>query len=276
MAIENRLLGSGWLEPESAANTDYQPQYPYNNITETESGHLFELDDTPTRERIRLQHRSGTFIEMHPNGDEVHKVYGDGYEITIKDKNVLIQGDCSVTIRGDSVINVEGNKIEKIKGNYELYVEGNYNHVTKGTAAYLSEKDMDIGSGVSLAGAVTGLGGTGTLRLYSGRDMFITGDFRVGGDIVCDSLQSRYSVDAGLGVTAGPLGFVTATGGVSAGVPVAVPGNMICSGAFIGPTAWLGTMTAVWMTDVINLIQHNIHLHPAPNGTTGTPTVLFI
>ena len=59
-----------WTEPESAANTDYQPVYPYNNITQTEAGHTFELDDTPTRERVRLQHRSGTFIEMHPNGDE--------------------------------------------------------------------------------------------------------------------------------------------------------------------------------------------------------------
>ena len=83
---------NSWTEPESAANTDYQPIYPYNNVQVTESGHSFEMDDTPTRERVRLQHRSGTFIEMHPNGDEVHKVYGNGYEITIKDKNVLIKG----------------------------------------------------------------------------------------------------------------------------------------------------------------------------------------
>jgi hypothetical protein len=51
------------------------------------------MDDTPTRERIRLQHRIGTFMEMYPNGDEVHKVYGTGYEIHLKGKNVLIKGD---------------------------------------------------------------------------------------------------------------------------------------------------------------------------------------
>jgi hypothetical protein len=61
--------------------------YPYNDAKQTESGHLFEMDDTPTRERIRLQHgKSLTFIEMQPNGDQVHKVFGDDYEITIKNK----------------------------------------------------------------------------------------------------------------------------------------------------------------------------------------------
>ena len=81
---------SAWTEPESAANTDYQPIYPYNNVTQTKGGHSLEMDDTPTRERIRIQHGKGTFLEMHPNGDEVHKILGDGYEIILKDKNMLV------------------------------------------------------------------------------------------------------------------------------------------------------------------------------------------
>ena len=50
-----------WTEPESAANSEYQPVYPYNNVTQTKGGHSFEMDDTPTRERIRVQHGKGTF-----------------------------------------------------------------------------------------------------------------------------------------------------------------------------------------------------------------------
>ena len=65
-----------WTQPESAANTDYQPVYPYNNIQQTEAGHKFEMDDTPGRERVSLEHRSGTFTEIQPNGDEVHKKIG--------------------------------------------------------------------------------------------------------------------------------------------------------------------------------------------------------
>ena len=94
----------GFFEPESAANTVNQPTYPYNNVKQTRSGHMFEMDDTKGRERVRLQHRTGTFIEMHPDGSEVHKVFGDGYEITVKDKHVQILGKCIVEIVGDVVV----------------------------------------------------------------------------------------------------------------------------------------------------------------------------
>ena len=72
--VEQLTIDRGWTEPESAANTDYQPKYPYNNVTQTESGHTFDMDDTPTRERIRSNHRSGTLIEMHPNDPKVQKL----------------------------------------------------------------------------------------------------------------------------------------------------------------------------------------------------------
>jgi hypothetical protein len=103
---------SGWTEPESAANTDYQPVFPYNNATQTASGHAFEMDDTPTRERIRLQHRTLTFIEMHPNGDEVHKICGDGYEIILKDKNMLVNGNLNITVKGNANIYTKGSFVQ--------------------------------------------------------------------------------------------------------------------------------------------------------------------
>ena len=135
-----------WIEPESAANTSYQPVYPYNNVTQTKGGHSFEMDDTPTRERVRLQHRSGTFIEMHPDGDEVHKVYGDGYEITIKNKLVLVKGFCNITIEGDSIVHVKGNKTELIDGDYDLMVKGKITQSSKGKTYILSDDDMTIGA----------------------------------------------------------------------------------------------------------------------------------
>ena len=62
-----------WDEP----NPFYSAEYPFNHVWQTESGHTFELDDTPTRERVRIQHgKSKNFIEMHPNGDQVVKVFG--------------------------------------------------------------------------------------------------------------------------------------------------------------------------------------------------------
>jgi hypothetical protein len=259
----------GWLEPESAANDETPPKYPYNRVTQTPSGHSFEMDDTPTRERVRLQHRTGTFIEMHPNGDEVHKVYGDGYEITIKDKNVLIEGHCSVTINGDSIINVKGDKIEKVEGDYRLEVLGDMTTYVHKNTTIASDSNMTIG-----AGSAAGLG---SIRLVTGDAVYVSGDMSVAGDFTADLITSLTRVDAGTGVNAGPLGFVSLTGGLSIGFPGALAGNIICIGyinagiSVNSPLGFFGTMTAVWMTDVINKTIYSTHFHIAKGGPTTPP-----
>ena len=241
--IKSRPMGSGWIEPESPAD----PKYPYNNVVQGESGHLFEIDDTPSKERIRIQHRSGTFIEMHPNGTEVHKVYGDGYEITIKDKNVLVKGHCSITIEGDSVVHVKGDKIEKVDGDYELKVKGKYTCAVSDKASFLCEKDMKIGSGLSAEDSV-GLG-TGALKLYSGEKLYITADVSVGGEIFGESITSNNSIDAKKGVTAGELGFVTNKGGISIGTEEE---PMIAIPKFIrAPYAWFDVCGAKLFVEIV-------------------------
>ena len=276
---------SSWTEPESAANTDYQPVYPYNHVTATESGHAFEMDDTPTRERIRLSHRSGTFIEMHPNGDEVHKVYGDGYEITIGGKNVLIKGTCNIEIDGDANINILKDLNMQVGGNYTLDVAGNmFVHARGSDGMHLSsDSDMEIAVG---SASPTSLGGS--LRLNTGANAFVSGDLHVAGSITGDIItaESRLGTGPTGGVSAGLAGFTTPTGGISVGVPagfpVAVPGcinaiGIITSAAsVVAPTGTFGIMSAVTMTDVVNTHLYDTHTHPAPNGITGTPTNIMV
>ena len=60
--------------------TTYKAEYPYNRATLTESGHQFEMDDTPGAERIRMGHKSGTYWEISPNGKKVELVSGDDYK----------------------------------------------------------------------------------------------------------------------------------------------------------------------------------------------------
>lgn len=272
----------GWTEPESAANTAYPPDFASNRIQATASGHTFEMDDTRDRERVRLAHRTGTFIEMHPNGDEVHKVYGDGYEITIKDKNVLIKGTCSVTIEGDSLVNIKGDKVEYIEGNYELHVKGNFSQLVEKTSNFTTKNDLKILAGASIGG--------GAMTLASADGVFVESDLNVTGEIIAAKILSEGRVDAVTGMSAGPLGFVTQTGGVSVGHPapgsaVAVPGQITSVGniisnmsinALVGmnaPTGNFGTMSAVLMTDLINTTIYDSHIHPSPKGMTG-PTVM--
>lgn len=259
---------NSWTEPESQANVDSPPVYPYNNITQTESGHSFEMDDTPGRERIRLQHRSGTFTEIHSDGTEVHKVFGDGYEINIKNKNVLIRGVCNITVEGDAVMHVKGNKYERIDGNYEQEIRGDYTQVVKGEAKILSENDMTIGSNPGFAGS---------LRISTGDHLYLDSDLTIAGELTADKITSLTRIDAGTGVNAGPLGFVSVLGGLSLGIPVAVPGSIYTLGTINSvvsvnaPTGNFGLMSAILMTDVVNTTLHNFHLHPVPRGISGPP-----
>jgi hypothetical protein len=273
-----------WTEPESAANTDYQPVYPYNNATVSESGHKFEIDDTPGRERVRLSHRTGTFIEMHPNGDEVHKVFGDGYEITIKNKNVLIQGSCTVQIEGDCNMNVLKDMNVQVGGDYNLLVQGKTN--------IRSHKDISISGDDDISIAANEQFG-GSLRLAASDNLYLASDLVVGGSISADIINAETRVNAGTGVFAGPLGFVSGFGGLSLGIPspltpIAVPGCINTIGSITSMTsvnaplanfgyANIGIMDAVLMSDIINSSIFNWHQHIGNHGyPTSSPLSNFV
>ena len=108
------------------------PAYPKNHVTQTESGHAIEIDDTVGNERIHIYHTTGTFCEIQNTGDRVTKIIGDDYEICVKDKNVLISGKCNVTITGDARLYVEGNMIQEVVGDYNLMVHGDMKTKIKG------------------------------------------------------------------------------------------------------------------------------------------------
>ena len=114
---------STWVEPTSK----YATVFPYNAVMESESGHLFEIDDTPGAERISKAHRSGSFEEIHPDGSKVTKVIKDNYEIIMANNNVYVMGNCKVTVQGNAEVYVKGNLSTKVDGNYNLKVNGNYN-----------------------------------------------------------------------------------------------------------------------------------------------------
>lgn len=108
------------------------PQYPFNHVSETESGHMFERDDTPGFERIHNMHRSGTSEEVYADGSKTVKVYGDSFEIVIQDKNVAVYGDINVTVNGAANILVGGNANLEVNGDLGTIVRGNENKVVYG------------------------------------------------------------------------------------------------------------------------------------------------
>ena len=88
--------GDAWDQPESA----FRGAYPYNKVTQTESGHVIEIDDTPGSERLHVYHRSGTFIEIDGNGSVIKRAVGSSYEIIDKNGKIAIAGRADISING--------------------------------------------------------------------------------------------------------------------------------------------------------------------------------
>lgn len=126
--LENIKSANGyeWTQPDIPFNA----KYPYNKVTETESGHVVEFDDTPDNERIHFYHRKGTYTEIDANGTQVNRIVGDGYEIIDRNGFVYINGECNVTIGGiarvmclnDAFVEVQGNTKADLRGDLDLNV----------------------------------------------------------------------------------------------------------------------------------------------------------
>jgi hypothetical protein len=119
----DRKSGSTWSEPPSA----YAARAPYNNAQVTDSGHAFELDDTPGAERVHLFHRSGSFIEMHPNGTVVYKNMKDGYLITMSNQFIKVSGNCHIAVDGKTTIHSKGDVNVQSDGDINFNTKKDFN-----------------------------------------------------------------------------------------------------------------------------------------------------
>lgn len=109
-----------WSEPP----TPYAAKYPYNHAQETESGHVLEVDDTPGAERLHAYHRSGSFVEFHPDGTIVIKNTKDFYHICLADNHLSVSGNCHVSIQGNASLYVKGNLDAQVEGGAALNIKG--------------------------------------------------------------------------------------------------------------------------------------------------------
>ena len=227
----------------SEPKTEYAPQYPYNNVSESASGHIHEVDDTPLKERLLEQHRMGTFKEIHPDGSQVVKVVNDNYEFTLGNKFVHIAGvvdeDTGDSYKGDLHVVINGNVTEKINGNLERQIggsvreiiEGNYTQAIKGTHTLTvgTVAEMKVGADYTLKvekaanlmvknqfglfsekGNITIVADTAAIDIFAKTNAMIsgqTGQVFIGrlSDTTATSPFLRFETDGSLNLTAGTI-----------------------------------------------------------------------
>lgn len=160
-----------WSEP----SPPFKPKYPYNNALETESGHAFELDDTPGNERVHLAHRSGAYMEYDKSGSKVQRVQKDSYSVIMGDDFIYIKGKAAITVDGDfnlrtSKINIQASEINmaadgavKIKGSsVKIESTGGMDLKAGGGGKFTAGGRLD------LKGSTAGLGGS-TVDIPAGK-----------------------------------------------------------------------------------------------------------
>ena len=113
--------GDTWNQPD----IPYAAVYPYNHVFESESGHVFEIDDTLDNERIYQAHRTGTSFEIDKDGNQVDIIKGDHYNIVSGKRQVVIEGNTDITIGGRHKLYI--NKDGATDNHYDIQVGPNAN-----------------------------------------------------------------------------------------------------------------------------------------------------
>ena len=230
-------------------------QYPYNHVFESETGHVFEIDDTPDGERLLRQHASGTFEEIINDGTKTVKVVGDNYELIAGASNIYVTGNINLTC--------SGTKRELIEGDYILEVGGDYTRkigkseqvkIGAGEGGGNLEEEINGNHGFNIANSVAGavgttekgtakdfditIGGKETRSIGGSYDVVATGDYSI------SSLKS-VGIVAQTNLTTFSVGSTSISSGTTMTVKAAT--NLDIKSEAVG------TMTFEGSSSVINL-----------------------
>jgi lysozyme len=234
--------GGNWSEPYPA----YNPEYPYDVVTATESGHIFELDDTPGSERIHWAHRSGSYQEFYPTGTLVQKITKSRYTVVMADDYLHVMGDCNITVSagarikviGDAVIEVGQNLSANVAGDSSMTVGGDF--ALRATNINLqADQDITLYSGTQHLTATESLDFTSPATTFgSDGDLNLTGsgnmNLQAGSlNLLCDGQLALTGSSVAIGSAVRIQGLeavnqgAPSAGGASSpasGTPVGLPG----------------------------------------------------
>lgn len=140
--LEKELIGP---EPESP----YAAEYPFNKVTTTRAGHVIELDDTEGAERIHIYHKSGSYVEIGPDGRVIIKSANDSFHITngestlysVESMNIVSGGNIRMVAKDGVVIDAPGG-MTLTEGS--IFTKGNIGSKTGATGAFSTPTGQTI------------------------------------------------------------------------------------------------------------------------------------
>jgi len=132
------ITGAKTLFKEPISLSD-RSKYPDNAVIETKSGHVIEIDDSPENEKIRIYHRTGTYVDFRPDGSMIQKTVSGNNNYYIHSENINTHIEKCVKTHIDQNIDeivggyvkrhIAGDLREHVNGLFKLDVDGNIHFV---------------------------------------------------------------------------------------------------------------------------------------------------
>jgi len=139
--------GGSYADLPLSMGSPVEAKYPLNQVQETQSGHVIEINDTPSGERILINHKEGSGIDLRPDGTVIVSSKGSKIEISGDDQTVIVEGNANLVYKGDLNVKVTGdlnydvagninvktrNRTETILGSDRKTVNGNVGQIIRG------------------------------------------------------------------------------------------------------------------------------------------------
>jgi predicted chitinase len=128
----------------------YNAKYPYNHVRFSESGHLEEVDDTPSAERLHWYHTAGTYQEIDAHGTRVNKIVGDDFTIIERNGYVYVDGVIRLTTGSHAKLLIQGNMDVRVNGDLTYDVGGDIKMSAAGSVNFTAGSETHIYSGGSV------------------------------------------------------------------------------------------------------------------------------
>lgn len=213
---------SHWPGIELNTGDKVTSEYPKNQVSQTEKGHVWEVDDTDGNERILIKHSEGSGIELRPDGSVVVSSKTNKVEVCGGANSVIVEGDAQLVYKGnlsikvvgefnvdclDYNVTVNGNKVETVIGNDKKTVGSSMETSVTGSIATYSTgsvTDIFLGGHQHNVKGDYNINVNGNVGFYSSGEMNVTSEdyVNISSDNVTASANNM-TIQGGNGVIGG-------------------------------------------------------------------------
>ena len=217
-----------------SCNSERATQYGQVSVTQTEGGHVIELNDTLGSERILIKHVNGSGVEIRADGsilisskNIVFDVEGDLNFVATGNLNFNSRGNVTFDTGGQLVTKntgyqniVEGSAVESISGRKDVAIKGNSNTLVRGTTTATHVGSQTI---TNLGGMQQSVRGDLTLRVDGNGGIYSSGNLGL-------TAQTRaFMSSPSVAINSNNMQIIGATGTIGGGDIVMYNYNMYTS-----------------------------------------------